>query len=296
MGRREQGCLTVHRTFAAAGALLIVVACSPGPRVQVDVSRGEPATALRFNLRSSDSALAPAPIEMIEVLDGARPGNRAAGGATRWTLAHKPGTPPLQLPTAVLYGVAPPAYVASGAAPPLTPGPYVVRVRAGGIWTQESFSVTQANTIEAGGVHAAARTPLDRTWLLVRLGEQEIPLRPRGNGASVPATEPGAAQPTLRFTSDPAGALSAGTGALGAGGRSFCNSYGTAYIQGPGDQLRFRGFESTLVGCDGPDSLETRFFRALAATQRFVIDSATSPAKLHLIAADGSRLTFVEKD
>jgi len=285
----------MHRTLAAVGALLLA-ACSPGPRVQVEVSRGEPATALRFNLHSSDTALAPAPIEMIEVRSGGKPGKVPDASATRWTLAHKPGTPPLQLPAAILYGVAPPAYVASGAAPPLTPGSYVVRVRAGGIWTQESFSVTAENTVETESGQAVARTPLGRTWLLVRLGEQEVPLRPRGGESSPPATEPGAAQPTLRFTSDPAGALSAGTGALGAGGRSFCNSYGTAYIQGPGDQLRFRGFESTLVGCDGPDSLETRFFRALAATQRFVIDSATSPAKLHLIAADGSRLTFVEKD
>ena len=286
----------MHRTFAAVGALLLA-ACSPGPRVQVEVSRGEPATALRFNLRSSDSALAPAPIEMIEVLDGARRGNTATAGATRWSLAHKPGTPPLQLPTAVLYGVAPPAYVASGAAPPLAPGPYVVRVRAGGIWTRESFSVTAENMVEAAeSAQAAARTPLARTWLLVRVGEQEVPLRPGGNRSSLPATQPGAAQPTLRFTSDPAGALSAGTGALGAGGRSFCNSYGTAYFRGPGDQLRFQGFESTLVGCDGPDSLETRYFQALAATRRFVIDSATSPATLHLIAADGSRLMFVQKD
>lgn len=285
----------MNRTFAAVGALLLA-ACSPGPRVQVEVSRGELATALRFNLRSSDAALAPAPIEMIEVLSRDKPGSAPDASATRWALVHKPGTPPMQLPTAVLYGVAPPAYVASGAAPPLTPGTYVVRVRAGGIWTQESFSVTTANTVEAENAQAVARTPLGRTWLLVRLGEQEIPARPRDNGSSLPATQPGAAQPTLRFTSDTAGALSAGTGALGAGGRSFCNSYGTAYIQGPGDQLRFHGFESTLVGCDGPDSLETRFFRALAATRRFVVDSATSPARLHLTGSDGSRLTFVEKD
>ena len=137
----------MHRTFAAVGALLLA-ACSPGPRVQVDVSRGELATALRFNLHSSDSALAPAPIEMIEVLYRGKPGSVPDASAARWTLVHKPGTPPLQLPTAILYGVAPPGYVAAGAAPPLGLGPYLVRVRAGGIWTQESFSVTLANTVE----------------------------------------------------------------------------------------------------------------------------------------------------
>ena len=53
--------------------------------------------------------------------------------------------------------------------------------------------------------------------------------------------------------------------------------------------LRFHGGQSTLVGCDGPDSLETRFFRALHATRRVAIDADT----LALIAADGSRLRFV---
>jgi heat shock protein HslJ len=62
-----------------------------------------------------------------------------------------------------------------------------------------------------------------------------------------------------------------------------------AYVLGPGDQLGFRHFQSTLVGCDGPDSLETRYFRALANTRRFKMDAAT----LTLLAGDGSRLTFV---
>jgi heat shock protein HslJ len=74
-----------------------------------------------------------------------------------------------------------------------------------------------------------------------------------------------------------------------AGGSSFCNGYGSAYEVGPGDRLRFRQFQSTLVGCNGPDSLETRFFRALAETRRFELDSST----LSLIAADSSRLLFV---
>lgn len=76
---------------------------------------------------------------------------------------------------------------------------------------------------------------------------------------------------------------------LQAGGWSFCNGYGMAYVLGPGDQLGFRHFQSTLVGCDGPDSLETRYFRALANTRRFKMDAAT----LTLLAGDGSRLTFV---
>ena len=74
-----------------------------------------------------------------------------------------------------------------------------------------------------------------------------------------------------------------------ASGWSFCNGYGTAYELGPRDALRFRGFQSTLVGCDGPDSLETRFFRALYETRRIELDSA----RLSLIAEDGTRLTFV---
>jgi heat shock protein HslJ len=74
-----------------------------------------------------------------------------------------------------------------------------------------------------------------------------------------------------------------------AGGRSFCNSYGTAYELGPGGALRFRGFQSTLVGCYGPDSLETRFSRALSETRRIEIDST----QLSLVADNGSRLVFV---
>jgi heat shock protein HslJ len=74
-----------------------------------------------------------------------------------------------------------------------------------------------------------------------------------------------------------------------AGGWSFCNGYGAAYVLGPGDRLGFRHFQSTLVGCDGPDSLETRYFRALGNTRRFEMDETT----LTLLAEDGSRLTFV---
>jgi heat shock protein HslJ len=80
-------------------------------------------------------------------------------------------------------------------------------------------------------------------------------------------------------------------GAFAAGGWSFCNGYGTAYRFGPGDSLRFQGFQSTLVGCDGPDSLESRFFRALYVTRQVAFDADT----LSLIAADGSRLKFIAR-
>ncbi len=85
-------------------------------------------------------------------------------------------------------------------------------------------------------------------------------------------------RPTIRFTADPPGA----------GGRSFCNGYGSPY-ELRGDSLRLTRIESSAVGCDGPDSLETRFFRALWGTRRFELDSA----RLVLLAEDGTRLTFV---
>ena len=138
---------------------------------------------------------------------------------------------------------------------------------------------------------AAFRSRLGRTWELVRLGPQDIPAPAARVREQQPGRHPGpGSRPTIRFTSNPPGSLSDGEpGFFGAGGWSFCNGYGTNYAVGPGDQLRFRGFQSTLVGCDGPDSLETRFFRALGATRRFAFDSAA----LHLIAEDGSRLIFV---
>ena len=137
----------------------------------------------------------------------------------------------------------------------------------------------------------AFHSRLGRTWELARLGNQDIPAPATRPREQRPGSHPGpGSRPTIRFTSDSPGSLSDGTpGLRSAGGWSFCNGYGTAYALGPGDQLRFRGFHSTLVGCDGPDSLETRFFRALGSTRRFAFDSAA----LHLIAEDGSRLIFV---
>jgi heat shock protein HslJ len=137
----------------------------------------------------------------------------------------------------------------------------------------------------------AFRARLGHTWELARLGNQDIPAPLTKPSEQRAGMHPGpGSRPTIRFTSEAPGSLSDGEpGFLSAGGWSFCNGYGTAYALGPGDQLRFRGFESTLVGCDGPDSLETRFFRALGSTRRFAFDSAA----LHLIAEDGSRLIFV---
>ena len=135
---------------------------------------------------------------------------------------------------------------------------------------------------------AAFRAQLGRTWELARLGEQDMPpsiARPRE-----PGRHPGpGSRPTIRFSADSAGALTDAVGGANAGGWSFCNGYGTAYRVGPGDRLRFQGFQSTLVGCNGPDSLETRYFRALANTRRFELSSDT----LRLIGEDGSGLTFV---
>lgn len=132
------------------------------------------------------------------------------------------------------------------------------------------------------------RARLGRTWELTTLGHQNIPAS-RAPGKVRPGRHPGpGSRPTLRFTSESAAEMTGDSMALQAGGWSFCNGYGMAYVLGPGDQLGFRHFQSTLVGCDGPDSLETRYFRALANTRRFEMDETT----LSLLAADGSRLTF----
>ena len=137
---------------------------------------------------------------------------------------------------------------------------------------------------------AAFRSRLGVTWELARLGTQDISATRARAAAPTPGRHPGpGSRPTIRFTDERPGALSNSPALRSAGGWSFCNGYGTAYELGPGDGLRFRGFESTLVGCDGPDSLETRFFRALASTRRFELDSTS----LSLVAADGTRLEFV---
>ena len=128
---------------------------------------------------------------------------------------------------------------------------------------------------------AEFRAQLGREWALVRLGSREIPPPQPGTPADSPGRDlvPGR-RPTIRFTAEPPGA----------GGRSFCNGYGSPYDL-RGDSLRLTRIESSAVGCDGPDSLETRFFRALWATRRFELDSV--PKRLVLVAEDGTRLTFV---
>lgn len=128
---------------------------------------------------------------------------------------------------------------------------------------------------------AAFRARLGREWALVRLGSYEIPPPPPGTPLDSPGSDlvPGR-WPTIRFIANPPSA----------GGRSFCNGYGSPY-ELRGDSLRLMRIESTAVGCDGPDSLETRFFRALWGMRRFELDSIA--ARLILVAEDGTRLTFV---
>ena len=137
---------------------------------------------------------------------------------------------------------------------------------------------------------AMFREQLGRTWELARLGDQEFPANPPRTEAPVPGRHPGlGTRPTIRFTDDTATNMNGVPGMKAASGWSFCNGYGAAYRLGPGDQLRFQQFQSTLVGCDSPDAPESRYFTALGNTRRFAIDSAT----LTLIVDDTTRLTFV---
>lgn len=152
---------------------------------------------------------------------------------------------------------------------------------------------SRSGTAEASApdLEATFRAHLGRTWELARIGEQDIPAPAAGNRPSSPGRHPGSgSRPTIRFMAEPTSESAVHPpGMPSAGGWSFCNGYGTAYKLGPGDMLRFHGFQSTLVGCDGPDSLETRFFRGLHETRRIELDSA----RLALVAENGSRLTFV---
>ena len=134
------------------------------------------------------------------------------------------------------------------------------------------------------------RVNLGRTWELAQLGEQRIPPSPARSGMRSPGSHPGpGTRPTIRFTADRLPTSPPDSAFASAGGWSFCNGYGAGYVLGPGDSLRFRQFQSTLVGCNGPDSLETRYFRALSVTRRFALEDST----LQLVAEDGSRLVFV---
>ena len=152
------------------------------------------------------------------------------------------------------------------------------------------FACTEQRTASSSD-STNLQTRLRRTWELAQVGDQNIPAPFSPSRETQPGRHPGpGTRPTISFTPEAETTLSAGQpGFLRAGGWSFCNGYGTAYALGPDGQLTFRGFHSTLVGCDGPDSLETRFFRGLASTRRFTIESDT----LQLIAEDGSKLMFV---
>ena len=123
------------------------------------------------------------------------------------------------------------------------------------------------------------RARLGQEWALARLGAQEIPAPSPDTPPDTPGRDlvPGR-RPTIRFSAEPPGA----------GGRSFCNGYGSPF-ELRGDSIRLPEIVSTAVGCDGPDSLETRFFRALRLTRRYELDST----RLILVAEDGTRLTFV---
>jgi hypothetical protein len=135
------------------------------------------------------------------------------------------------------------------------------------------------------------RAQLGRTWELAQLGDQGIPPSPARAATRSPGMHPGpGTRPTIRFTAERLPTAPPDSAFASAGGWSFCNGYGAGYVVGPGDQLRFHQFHSTLVGCHGPDSLETRFFRALSATRRFALGA---DKLLLLIAEDGSRLAFV---
>ena len=168
-------------------------------------------------------------------------------------------------------------------APPILVACLLIGCQAPAVEPSESEQTRGA----APNVETTFRQHLGRTWELAQLGDQPIAQsRPR-TPATCPGWHPGpGSRPTIRFTAQPAAEP---TGTFQAGGWSFCNGYGAAYKLGPNSALRFHQFQSTLVGCDGPDSLETRFFRALHDTRWVQLDSGT----LVLIAADSSRLTFV---
>ena len=139
-------------------------------------------------------------------------------------------------------------------------------------------------------VQQAFRSHLGRTWELESLGDQVLPASPAGRVGRKGRYPGGGTRPTIRFTDTPASEGSVHPpGTLLAGGWGVCNGYGTAYALGAGGAIRFHGFGSTLVGCNGPDSLESRFFRGLYETRRLELDST----RLTLITEDGGRLGFV---
>ena len=131
--------------------LLLVLAaltgCSTGPRVRADVSRGEPAAQLSIRLFSSDSTLAPVPVDVVQI-NIRHSVRRAQAGEVLWAVALRPGTPALRLPALIAYGAVPKGYGSSGPAPVLVNGDYELRVNAGGVWTVTPFKINPSNVIE----------------------------------------------------------------------------------------------------------------------------------------------------
>ncbi len=141
---------------------------------------------------------------------------------------------------------------------------------------RESQIDSAAQAREAATVSERAfRASLGREWDLARIDTTELPPSVERDPRIPPGDPHPGIRPTIRFTND----------SSGVGGRSFCNGYGGPFVL-RGDSLRFPGIVSSAVGCDGPDSLETRFFRALRETRRFALAGDT----LTLLGADGSRL------
>ena len=128
---------------------------------------------------------------------------------------------------------------------------------------------------------AIFRSHIGQRWELIRLGSTTIGPPPVGTAPDAPGRDlvPGR-RPTIRFDST-----------MNFGGRSFCNGYGGPYVV-RGDSIEMGMITSSAVGCDGPDSLETRFFRALREARRFEMDSTT----LSLVTIDGTRTEFARAD
>ena len=137
----------MYRSLTLVAAFVSLAACSAGPRVRADVARGNQAGQLSIRLSSSDSELAPVPVDLVQInlRHSAKPGGV---GQVIWKVVHRPGTPALRLPALVPYGVVPSGYYSSGPAPMLATGDYEVRVNAGGAWSVTPFRITALNVIE----------------------------------------------------------------------------------------------------------------------------------------------------
>jgi hypothetical protein len=129
-------------------AAIALAGCSRGPTVRADVVHGAPANEISIRLWASDSTLAPAPVDYVQIAHATSGRGSAGISETIWAAAHIPGTPALRLPAMVQYGVAPSGYGSSGPAPVLPMGSYEVRVSAGGIVHVTPFQITALNVVE----------------------------------------------------------------------------------------------------------------------------------------------------